>query len=298
MAPGTAWRPLAPVAANGTNVARAVAAKPNNAGGRRAPAMKTSKPPAKKARKRKDDSESEMELDDDDESEEESEEESGEEESEEESGEEESGEEESGEEESGEEDEGVERGSEKPEKPAPSKPAPSKPAPSKPAPKQRTMRGAAAAAAILVDPADEKRTKVRTQNPRARLDRRRPPAALDEDDDELSDEPSEAASESASDEPVADSEEEEEEAVAGAKAPGDSPRRRVGGRVDVNRASVNVAGASARAGVEVDAVRDGRRKSEVVASVSPDDFTDSEDELAMVSEESESEDESNYSESE
>jgi len=285
-APGTARRPLAPVAANATNVARAVAVKPNNAGGRRAPAMKASKPPAKKARKRKDDSESEMELDDDDESEEESEEESGEEESEEESGEEESEEEESVEEESEEEDEGVERGSEKPEKPAPSKPAP----------KRGTMRGAAAAAAaILVDPADEKRTKVRTQNPRARRSRR-PPAALDEDDDELR-EPSEAASESASDEPVADSEE-EDDAAAGAKAPGDSPRRRVGGRGDVNRASVNVAGASARAGVEVDAVRDGRRKSEVVASVSPDDFSDSEDELAMVSEESESEDESNYSESE
>ena len=159
----------------------------------------------------------------------------------------------------------------------------------------RCARAAAAAAAILVDPADEKRTKVPTQNPRARRSRR-PPAALDEDDDELR-EPSEAASESASDEPVADSEE-EDDAVAGAKAPGDSPRRRVGGRGDVNRASVNVAGASARAGVEVDAVRDGRRKSEVVASVSPDDFSDSEDELAMVSEESESEDESNYSESE
>ena len=45
----------------------------------------------------------------------------------------------------------------------------------------------------------------------------------------------------------------------------------------------------------MDAVRDGRRKSEVVASVSPDDFSDSEDELAMVSE---SDDQSDYSESE
>ena len=107
------------------------------------------------------------------------------------------------------------------------------------------------------------------------------------DDDE-----EEAASES--DEPVADSED-DDLAGAGAKPPGDSPPRRGGGRGDVNRASVNVAGASARAGVEVDAVRDGRRKSEVVASVSPDDFSDSEDELAMVSE---SDDESDYSESE
>ena len=92
------------------------------------------------------------------------------------------------------------------------------------------------------------------------------------------------------DEPVADSEEDDEKPPCRTKTV-----TKTVGRGDVNRASVNVAGASARAGVEVDAVRDGRRKSEVVASVSPDDFSDSEDELAMVSE---SDDESDYSESE
>ena len=275
--PGPARRPLAPVAANATDAARAVAAKPNArsagnpAGVRRAPAP-PSKPPAKKARKRKDDSESEMDLDDESE---ESEEEESEVESEEES-EEESGEVESGEE-SEEEGEGVERGSDD-----------EKPAAAAAAPERRTMRGAAAAAAaILVDPADETRAERRTRYPARRS--RREAAALDDEDD---DDEEEAASES--DEPVADSED-DDDAGAGAKPPGDSPPRRGGGRGDVNRASVNVAGASARAGVEVDAVRDGRRKSEVVASVSPDDFSDSEDELAMVSE---SDDQSDYSESE
>ena len=275
--PGPARRPLAPVAANATDAARAVAAKPNArsagnpAGVRRAPAP-PSKPPAKKARKRKDDSESEMDLDDESE---ESEEEESEVESEEES-EEESGEVESWEE-SEEEGEGVERGSDD-----------EKPAAAAAAPERRTMRGAAAAAAaILVDPADETRAERRTRYPARRS--RREAAALDDEDD---DDEEEAASES--DEPVADSED-DDDAGAGAKPPGDSPPRRGGGRGDVNRASVNVAGASARAGVEVDAVRDGRRKSEVVASVSPDDFSDSEDELAMVSE---SDDQSDYSESE
>jgi len=145
------------------------------------------------------------------------------------------------------------------------------------------MRGAAAAAAaILVDPADERRTEGRTRNP-ARRSRRE-----DDDDDEEDDDEEEAASES--DEPVADSEEDDEKPPCRTKTV-----TKTVGRGDVNRASVNVAGASARAGVEVDAVRDGRRKSEVVASVSPDDFSDSEDELAMVSE---SDDESDYSESE
>ena len=271
LAPGLARRPLAPVAANATNAARAVAAKPNarsagvSAGVRRAPAP-PSKPPAKKARKRKDDSESEMDLDD--ESDEESEVES-EVESEEES------EEEENEEESEEEDEGVERGGvSNDEKPAAAAAA---------APERRRMRGAAAAAAaILVDPADERRTEGRTRNP-ARRSRRE--AALDDEED---DDEEEAASES--DEPVADSEEDDEKPPCRTKTV-----TKTVGRGDVNRASVNVAGASARAGVEVDAVRDGRRKSEVVASVSPDDFSDSEDELAMVSE---PDDESDYSESE
>ena len=51
-----------------------------------------------------------------------------------------------------------------------------------------------------------------------------------------------------------------------------------------------------RAGVEVDAARHSRRKSEVVASISPDDSSDSE-ELAMIGSDDDDDDDE-YSESE
>ena len=68
---------------------------------------------------------------------------------------------------------------------------------------------------------------------------------------------------------------ERDEEDAGAKSsPPDG--RKTPARGDINRASVNDAGVSARAGVEVDAARNGRRRSELVASVSPGDSSNSE----------------------
>ena len=89
---------------------------------------------------------------------------------------------------------------------------------------------------------------------------------------------------------------ERDEEDAGAKSsPPDG--RKTPARGDINRASVNVAGVSARAGVEVDAARNSRRKSEVVASISPDDSSDSE-ELAMIGSDDDDDDDDEYSESE
>ena len=136
----------------------------------------------------------------------------------------------------------------------------------------RPMRGAAAAAAaILNDPAATAKTTA---------------AEPDSDSDPASE----------SDEPVADSEEDEEDAGGAERTGAPSAGRRAPARGDVNRASVNVAGVSARAGVEVDAARHSRRKSEVVASISPDDSSDSE-ELAMIGSDDDDDDDE-YSESE